>query len=448
VDEDVVRCDATVRDPYDPCMQRAPGRSGRSNGRTSVPKGGRRALVLGGGGITGVTYEIGALRALDDLLVGLSVNDFDIYVGTSAGSIVGALLANGISPRAMALGLEGAHRDLRTPSQLAMYRPNVTEMALRMLRLPGLIKEIAWELARHPGNLNAMDLLGMLLPLLPSGFFDHSEVIRYIHRVLSLPGLSDDFRELEHELHIVTCALDSNERTVFSPFHNAHVPISRAAAASSAIPVLFKPVRIDGVDYVDGGIKGNAAIDVAVDRGATLIVVVNPIVPLDARHMQVPEAVRQQVGTRLADLGTRGVYNQVFRGMAHDILLDHIRLVRHRRPDVDILLIEPRPDDEKMFFHELMSFSARLMVLQHGYESVSTGLYDTWGYLRRILPKHGVHITRRIIERKPLEVPVESVNSGSVLLRFLQQTVFDRRTRAQQDADADAEAEAETEVAV
>src|SRR3981081_1257684 len=103
------------------------------------PTGGKRALVLCGGGSTGVTYEIGALRALDDLLVGLSVNDFDIYVGTSAGSIVGALLANGISPRAMALGLEGAHRDLRTPSQLAMYRPNVTEMAVRMLRLPGLV---------------------------------------------------------------------------------------------------------------------------------------------------------------------------------------------------------------------------------------------------------------------------------------------------------------------
>src|SRR5260370_3100290 len=90
VDEDVVRCGATVRDPYDPCMQRAPGRSGRSNGRTSAPKGGRRALVLGGGGITGVTYEIGALRALDDLLVAPSVNDSAIYVGTTAGSIAAA----------------------------------------------------------------------------------------------------------------------------------------------------------------------------------------------------------------------------------------------------------------------------------------------------------------------------------------------------------------------
>jgi NTE family protein len=401
------------------------------------PTGGKRALVLCGGGVTGLTYEIGALRALDDLLVDLTVNDFDIFVGTSAGSIVGALLANGISPAAMALGLEGGSNELRPPPPAALYRPNVREVFERLVRLPNLVREIAWEAARHPSKLGGTDLIGMLSPLLPSGIFDHSAIVDYIHRVLSLPGLSDDFRELDAELPVVSCALDSDERVVFNRYHNAHVPISRTCAASSAVPLLFKPVRIDGVDYIDGGIKGNAAIDVAVDSGATLIVVINPIVPLDARGLDVPEHLREQVGRRLSDLGLRGVYNQVFRGVLHDGLLDHIRLVRNRHPDVDILLIEPRPDDEKMFFHELMSFSARLMTLQHGYESVSTGLYDTWGYLRRILPRHGVRITRRIVDRKPTEVPVETVASANVLERLLRQTVFDRRSRSRQLEDAD-----------
>jgi NTE family protein len=398
------------------------------------PTGGKRALVLCGGGITGLAYEIGALRALDDLLVDLTVNDFDIFVGTSAGSIVGALLANGVSPAAMAMGLSGTNRDLRPPTQLALYRPNVGELLSRMLRLPKLLQDAAFELARHPGRLGSLDVLGMLSPLLPTGIFDHSALGGFLHKIFSLPGLTDDFRELEPELHIVTCALDSDERVVFNRFHNAHVPISRAAAASSALPVLFRPVRIDGVDYLDGGIKGNASIDVAVEQGATLIVVVNPIVPLDVRSTRVPERVREQMGTRLSDLGMRGVYNQVFRGMLHDGLRDHIRAVRARHPEVDILLIEPRPDDEKMFFHEIMSYSARLMVLQHGYESVSTGLSDTWGYLRRILPRHGVHITRRVLDRKPSEVPVE-VSTG-VLQRLLRQTVLDRRPRRLDD-DAD-----------
>ena len=402
--------------------------------RRPKPSGGapgKRALVLAGGGIVGLTYEIGALRALDDLLVGITVNDFDIYVGTSAGSFVGALLANGVTPTEMALGLEGTNRRLRPPTRWTIYRPNVAELAARMLKIPELIRELVWELTRHPSRLNPLDLIGLLSPLLPSGIFSSHELMRYLERLFTSDGLVNDFRKLDKELHIVSCAIDTGQRVVFSRFHNEDVPVSAAVAASSAIPMLFKPVRIGGVDYVDGGIKGISALDVAVARGATLIVVINPVVPVDTRQVTAPEALKLQVSRHLADMGMRGVYNQVMRGMLHDGMLDHIRLVRNRHPDVDILLIEPRTDDEKMFFHELMSFSARMMVLQHGYESVSNGLQDTWGYLRRILPKHGIHITRRHVDRKPAHVPVETITSAPLLRRLLRQTVFDRRPRVQ-----------------
>ena len=56
------------------------------------PRRSRTALVLGGGGFTGGVYEIGALRALDLLAVNRTVNQFDVYVGTSAGSFVAALV--------------------------------------------------------------------------------------------------------------------------------------------------------------------------------------------------------------------------------------------------------------------------------------------------------------------------------------------------------------------
>ena len=57
--------------------------------------------MLGGGGFTGGVYEIGALRALDLLAVNHTVNEFDIYVGTSAGSFIGSLTANGVTPEEM-----------------------------------------------------------------------------------------------------------------------------------------------------------------------------------------------------------------------------------------------------------------------------------------------------------------------------------------------------------
>src|SRR5882757_6952479 len=79
-----------------------PGARDRSR---NTPKRRRKrsktALVLGGGGFTGGVYEIGALRALDLLSVNRTINQFDVYVGTSAGSFVAALTANGITPEEM-----------------------------------------------------------------------------------------------------------------------------------------------------------------------------------------------------------------------------------------------------------------------------------------------------------------------------------------------------------
>src|SRR3954466_6382518 len=77
-----------------------PARGSRS-GRRRSPRRSKTALVLGGGGFTGGVYEIGALRALDLLAVNRTVNEFDIYVGTSAGSFVASLAANGVTPEEM-----------------------------------------------------------------------------------------------------------------------------------------------------------------------------------------------------------------------------------------------------------------------------------------------------------------------------------------------------------
>ena len=93
--------------------------------RRSRKRPSKTALVLGGGGFTGGVYEIGALRALDLLAVNSTVNNFDIYVGTSAGSFVAGMLANGITPDEMMQVLNE-----RVPSELEdldldkVLRPN------------------------------------------------------------------------------------------------------------------------------------------------------------------------------------------------------------------------------------------------------------------------------------------------------------------------------------
>ena len=86
----VVKLDAT---------DRAAGAS--RAGKPARRRRSKTALVLGGGGFTGGVYEIGALRALDLLSVNRTVNQFDVYVGTSAGSFVAAAVANGVTPEEM-----------------------------------------------------------------------------------------------------------------------------------------------------------------------------------------------------------------------------------------------------------------------------------------------------------------------------------------------------------
>src|SRR5512134_1428661 len=84
------------------------GKPGAARPRRRRRRGEKTALVLGGGGFTGGVYEIGALRALDLLAVNSTVNEFDVYVGTSAGSFVASMVANGITPEEMMRVLNNA----------------------------------------------------------------------------------------------------------------------------------------------------------------------------------------------------------------------------------------------------------------------------------------------------------------------------------------------------
>lgn len=351
----------------------------------------KTALVLAGGGVAGAAYEIGALCAIDQLLEQTSVNEFDVYVGTSAGALIGSCLANNISPRTLLSVLDSALLGIEQLEPHHLYSINFGDMFSRALRLPGAFLSAASRLITEGRGASLLDLVETLSVGLPTGLYDSRALEKYLRAALELPGRSNRFGDLPHELAIVATDLDSGARAVFGEPPLDDVPISLAVCASAALPLFYRPVRIDGRDYIDGGIRGTASLDVAIERGAKLIVCINPLVPFDNRA--------HGSGHNIGDEGLNRIGNQVFRTFVHAGLHYHIKQVRRRHPEVDIVLIEPTRDDRVMFTDNTMRYQTRMTIARHGYETVATHLNANYSAYREMLARHGVEINNRRLDQ-------------------------------------------------
>src|SRR5690606_22280881 len=144
------------------------------------------------------------------------VNEFDVYVGTSAGSFVAALTANGVTPEEMMRVVnQQEHTPFRDIDVGTLLRPNLISWArkgaMMPLRAAGLLRDLAGQI----GSVSAMDLLLGLGEGLPSGLYSGAGLERYLRSVLSDPDRSDDFRFLVPELYLTATDLDTCERIVF-----------------------------------------------------------------------------------------------------------------------------------------------------------------------------------------------------------------------------------------
>ncbi len=388
------------------------------------------ALVLSGGGISGGAFKVGGLLALSSFMTNRKLREFDIYVGVSAGSILCAYLANGASSKDMASSLEGGSGRLNPIKAWDFYYPNygaflgmpahilehlisavpkrIWDFVTRKNVFRKEFRDLLVKAVAHPAYETVGDFVGYCLRgkdledphpsglwhYLPSGLFttDHFEAAN--RRNLEDHDLCNDFIELYEtrgkKLYIAAMNLDCAQRTVFGYDEMRHVPISKAMQASVAIPFFYKPVNIDGVDYVDGAVIKTTNIDLAVAKGADLIICYNPFRPFNL-DLFCEQCDPKHKRGRITEDGIYALFNQVMRTVLHTRLMHGIDLYR-KNPEFksDIILVEPTEYDDRFFDMNPMGFWERRVAAKRGYESVRQSISRNYGTLKKILDAYGI----------------------------------------------------------
>ena len=206
------------------------------------------ALVLGGGGVAGIAWELGVLDALAN--AGVDLTAADRIIGTSAGAAVGAQLRTGESLESLCA------RQLVPASQSAELQVESS--------LDSLIEQFAACFDGAPDEVEVRRRLGTVALGAPT--VEESARIAVIESRLS----SHDWSELE----LLVTAVDAftGEFKVFD--RHSGVPLGSAVAASCAVPGIWPPVTIGDSRFIDGGVRSGSNADLA--EGSDIVVIVAP----------------------------------------------------------------------------------------------------------------------------------------------------------------------------
>ena len=316
-------------------VQRAPD-SGQSH-RLRV------GLVLGAGGMVGLAYHAGVMRALDRNS-GLTLSRIDVVVGTSAGSVAAAYLRSGFSADELwelALGTHPAMEALgATPSErraATAFTPSFATPGQFAGRVVGAGVAVVRSVARMP----IPRVPEVLHPFLNGGLFTMERAAQRFEA-----DLHPTWPEAETAICVVD--LGSGRRTVFGP-QSSPVSLCDAVVASCSIPGFYVPKRTGGRTYVDGGVHSPTNLDVAARLGCDLIVGVAPMAydPAD----EVAPWVR------------------VARRIGNGALRSEARIARAR--GAEVLLIRPTMQDIAVQGVNFMRASGAEPVARVAYEVVS-----------------------------------------------------------------------------
>ncbi|MCP4675360.1 MAG: patatin-like phospholipase family protein, partial [Deltaproteobacteria bacterium] len=345
-----------------------------STSRTVRPsEPGKIALCLAGGGIEGMIYEMGALRALDAHLVGRSVADFDIFSGISAGAIISAFLANGVLPRELSDALHGKPSRVSPITRGMLFDPNLSEAASRIVGAAGDFIRGHW--LRKP--------LDTAIKVTPTAFFSGEKMKWHLEKEFTKPGMTNDFNMLDKDLFVGVTDQDSGAHVTFGVDSQRDVPISHALRASAAMTPYYPPEKIKGRFYIDGIFTRTINLDVAVANGARLIICVDPLTPV---QVDQPGYVSRR----------GGFFNtvQTVKAFIRTRLSEVIGRAGEAYPDVAVFVFSPTRQDLEQMSLTMMRYVYRAEIEEMAFKSVSQRIQRDFEWLSADFERHGFSLSR------------------------------------------------------
>ncbi|MEM1412218.1 MAG: patatin-like phospholipase family protein, partial [Pseudomonadota bacterium] len=248
-------------------------------------------LAMAGGGPVGAVYELGALRAIEESINGLRLDQLDCYVGVSAGAFIAASLANGISCTEQCRIFMGSeHANIEFVPDLFL-KPAYREYIERAMKVPSVVRDALLKVIRDPATASPSKVIAELGRALPSGIYNNDTINEFLRKSFEEHGRGNSFEDLACQLYVVAVDLDSGKSVRFGSEGLRDVPISRAVQASAALPGLYPPVKIGERYYVDGALRRTLHASVALDQKVDLLIGINPLVPFDAGGGADPRAL-------------------------------------------------------------------------------------------------------------------------------------------------------------
>jgi predicted acylesterase/phospholipase RssA len=227
---------------------------------------------------------------------------------------------------------------------------------------------------RNPRLFSLARLLSALEENLPPGIYGLEKYQGYLRRLLTRPGSVNQFDQLKRELFIPAVHLDTGDRVLFGSAGWRDVPISDAIAASSALPLYFRPVNIKGLDFVDGGVGSVAHVELPLELGSHFLLVINPIIPIRNEEGVVCIPTFSGHCARIRDKGITFVVDQTQRISTRERLATGLRQFRSQHPEARIFLIEPPQNESVLFMANILNYGSRVAMLNYGYRSTARHL--------------------------------------------------------------------------